>query len=106
MIYINDEQKEKFLYLSKIFNGMSVEELKTLSEREDIVEKLKGNSSQVPIIMDALNEIQNLQVEVLSLKSDITTMVKMICSPYQNYGQYSYDQQNVQNLKQKYGIYN
>jgi hypothetical protein len=107
LIYPTSAQYEKIAVIDKIFNCISVEDLRHFSEREEIVSKLKGQThngftfSDLIIEHNELNsKVQNMQGEIFALKADIGAFLKAFLKPYE------YDTQNsVNNLKSKYNVY-
>lgn len=108
MIYLADDTKKKLEYMDKIFSGLSLEELKTLAEREEIVAKLKAEPNVQGPITQALyaistmnSQAQTMQVEIQQLKGEIGVLVKAMCSPHTQGDNYEF-----RNLKNRFGIYN
>lgn len=108
MMILTNEELEKLGLLDRLFSTLSVEQLKELIERQEIIEKLKG-TNQNPVIFTRLFQEHNtcasdlitLQNEVFNLKSDLHVLIRAINSvvftaPYS---------QDFHALKNKHGIY-
>jgi len=107
MISATAEQFEKLRLFDKLFNAMSVEQVKELSESEQIVARLKGMPESTSILYQLVidntsmySDIMNLRTELSMLRSDFQTLMKLTFKPYE------YNAINdAQSLKSRYGIY-
>jgi len=107
MINLNAEQHEKIRLLDKLFDSMSVDQLRELSESEQIVARLKGTQQGTGIISQLISdstthtmETMNLRSELYTLKSDFQLLTKLMLKPYE------YNAVNdAQSLKSKYNVY-
>jgi len=107
MISATEEQFEKLRLFDKLFNAMSVEQVKELSESEQIVARLKGIPESTSILYQLVidntsmsSDIMNLRTELTMLRSDFQTLMKLTFKPYE------YNAINdAQYLKSRYGIY-
>lgn len=100
-------QLEKLHLIDTLFDALEVSEIKDITEREDIVRKLKGKeASNFPLSnlvsqhQEMKSKILSLDAEVNSLKYDIQQLVKLMLKPY-DYNSTS----DAQSLKSKYNIY-
>ena len=106
MMILNAEDHEKIKLLDILFNTIDVQTLKSYTESEEVVAKLKGISSGQGILNELVNaqsmlhvDSMNLRAEIFSLKSDMATLVKCLNSSIYGYNQ------DFQNLKQKHNVY-
>lgn len=112
MIPLTNEQIEKITLLDKLFDALSVEQLKEISESEQIISRLKGTSTKsdlfTTIIRDngyLLYEVSIAKTEVMSLKGDMQNLIRAVNMLYQPQTvSYPYSQE-LTNLKSKHGIY-
>ena len=107
MISATTEQFEKLRLFDKLFNAMSVEQVRELSESEQIVARLKGVPESTSILYQLLidntsmsSDILTLRSELYNLRSDFQTLMKLTFKPYE-YNAVS----DAQSLKSKYGVY-
>lgn len=107
MIVLNTAQKAKIEYLDKVIDKMTIEQLKVLTEADQIVSVLAGTTEPVGLLsqMAAENykmstEIMNLQSQLYSLKSDLSTLVKLVTKPFE-YNNAS----DAQSLKGRHNVY-
>lgn len=107
MISMTSDQIEKVELLDRLFGAFSVSQLKEFTETEEVVAILKGNNSNPNILKrlvqehdNQMMEIMNMKSEVMILRSDFNTLVKLVLKPY------DYNAANdAQTLKSKAGIY-
>lgn len=111
MRILTEEERLKIEYLSAIFAGSSVEELKELAEKEHIVSKLKGNysNSSIPLFNDLIERhtdnstsVITLESEMQSLKDDLTQLIRVVDKLHH---QPVYIPSELATLKSKYGAY-
>lgn len=108
MKQITDEHFQKIVLLDKIFGSVSVEQLRELSESEQIVARLKGSEDNPQLLLTLIHErdllagdnVQNKN-DILSLKADLQSLIKALnntifSAPYSA---------EFNNLKNKHGVY-
>jgi hypothetical protein len=107
MIILNQEQTEKLQLIDVLFSSLSVDQLKEIAESEKIVAILKGTDSSISVLSKLINEFNTVQMEasvtkneVMSLKSDLHVLIKLVFKPYDHS---SYGDSSA--LKSKYGVY-
>lgn len=103
----NNQQIEKLKVIDTLFEYLDISELKKIAESEEIVNKLKGSSSNETPLVDLLYQHQelrdrlaSLQTEFHTLQYDFQMLAKLILKPY-DYNSAS----DAQTLKSKFGIY-
>jgi hypothetical protein len=107
MISLTSEQIEKVRLLDKMFDSLGIEQLRELSESEQIVARLKGTQENSNVLTKLINDniqhsadLMNLRSELYTLKSDFQVLTKLMLKPFE------YNAINdAQSLKSKYGIY-
>jgi hypothetical protein len=107
-MYITEKDKETLELLDKLLHLVDNEFLKDLIEKEEIVGKLKGSLNgdigiirqMVEIINSQSIEITSLKSELMLLRGDMTTMLKVMNKPFDT--AYTYE---FQNLKSRYGVF-
>lgn len=109
MIALTAEERLKLELMDKLFAAMNMEEVAEMSQREEIVSRLKGindNPYRLRQIVDefvtAQGELVLLRSEINMLKNDIASMIRVVKSFYENMPSYNGD---LQLLKSKYNIY-
>lgn len=106
MMTLNADDYEKIRLLDILFNTIDVQTLKSYTESEEVVAKLKG----IPTGPGILNELvstqtmlhvdsMNMRAEITILKADLGTLIKCLNSSIYGYNQ------DFQNLKQKHNVY-
>lgn len=107
MIVLNTAQKEKIAYLDTIIDKMTIEQLKVLTEADQIVSVLAGTTQPVGALTQLMDEnykmateIMNLQSQLYTLKSDVSTLVKLVTKPFE-YNSAS----DAQSLKGRHNVY-
>lgn len=106
MIITHDDE-EKLRLFDTIISLYTIPKLKDIIEKEQIVAKLEGripspNTSIIQIINEHNHmhaETANLRLEILSLKNDVHSLIKIL-----NQTLFSYNQ-DFNNLKQRHNIY-
>ena len=85
MITMTHEQIEKIALLDKLFGSVDVTTLREFSESEQVIAKLKGTDQNPELFMRLVREHDMLQVdlmntrnELLSLKGDFQTLMKIL----------------------------
>lgn len=106
MMILNAEDHEKIRLLDILFNTMDIQTLRTYTESEEVVAKLKGITPGPGILNELVTtqsilhvDSMNMRAEIFSLKSDMATLVKCLNSSIYGYNQ------DFQNLKQKHNVY-
>ena len=107
MITMTNEQHEKIKVLDQLFGAMDLEQLKEFTSSEKVVAILKGTNQNPEILKNLLQEhseymmkISSLQADLMTLRSDIQVLIKLVLKPY------DYSSQGDANmLKSKYAIY-
>lgn len=107
MIAITIEQTEKIRLLDRLLGALSIEQIRQLSESEEIIAKLKGTNDNIGILQQLVSdsnthamELMNLRNELYTMKSDLQSLIKLTLKPYE------YNSANdAQSLKSKYSIY-
>lgn len=107
MIYLTDEQHLKIELLDTLFNSLNSEQLKQLTESEQIVSKLKGNYESIGILKSlitdygALNsKISAMESTVFTVQNDIGVLIKAINKPHDGFSRQEFDY-----LKNKYSVF-
>jgi hypothetical protein len=106
MITMTHDQIEKIALIDKLFGSVDVRTLKEFAESEQVVAKLRGTDQNPELFMRLVREHDMLQLdlmntrnELLSLKSDFQTLMKIL-----NMTTFSYSS-DWNNLKQKHNVY-
>ncbi len=107
MITMTNEQIEKIDLLDRLFGAFNIEQLKEITETEQVVAILKGTNNNPGILKRLIQEhdilhidTMNLKSETAVLRSDIQTLAKLVLKPY------DYNSANdAQTLKSKYSIF-
>ncbi len=109
MINLTEEEKKKLELLDVLFHTTSVEELQKLADVEKNVQKLKGDNKKPTTFSDLMNDYNNisattisLQMEIYSLKTDLTNIVKVLNTIINMPTPCHID---FHTLKSKYGVY-
>jgi len=107
MISLSYEQIEKVQLLDSLFNSLTIEQLKEITESDRIVAILKGRNEKSPFIQKLINEHDILAIEISSLKSEIAilrndlhVLIKLVLKP-NDYNSHS----DASALKGKYNVY-
>ncbi len=107
MITMTDAQLQKIDLLDRLFGAFSVEQLKEITETEQVVAILKGTNHNPGILKGLLQEhnvqmmdIMNLKSELQVLRYDFSILIKLVLKPY-DYNSSA----DAQSLKSKFGIY-
>jgi hypothetical protein len=108
MITLSHEQLEKINLLDKLFASMGVDQLRQITESEQIVSRLKGTADNPQIILNLVHEYDTMKLDLMSakadlvgLKSDFQALLKVlhadVFTPRYN--------MEFNNLKNKHGVY-
>lgn len=107
MITMTEDQLEKVDLLDRLFSAFSTEQLKEITETEQVVAILKGTNDNPGILRRLIQEhdmqqmdIMNAKSELMMLRVDFNMLTKLVLKPY------DYNALNdAQTLKSKAGIY-
>ena len=107
MITMTNEQLEKIKLLDQLFGAMDLDQLRRITESEQVVAILKGTNQNPEIFKRLIQEHDNMMMTVMELQGnystlryDIQQLVKVIMKPYE-----SSSISDAQNLKSKYSVY-
>jgi hypothetical protein len=107
MISVDQNQLDKLAYVDKLFDAMTIEKLKEITEPEQIVSILAGTNGKVGLVQQLVRENQNMSMEIMNLqsqmyalKSDFQILVKLVTKPFE----YS-SASDSQNLKSRHNVY-
>jgi hypothetical protein len=101
MITLTSEQREKIVFLDKLFGSMSTDQLKEITESEQVVARLKGIDQNPMILQKLIDDNQTLSLDLINLRNDVKDLIKVLNTtvftvPYS---------QDFQTLKNKHSIY-
>jgi len=107
MISLNANQLEKIDLIDKLFGALSIDQLREISESEQIIAILKGTGQNTGILSRLIQEhdtyamdMMNLKSEMMVLRGDLSLLTKLVLKPY------DYNSANdAQTLKSRAGIY-
>lgn len=105
---ITDEQFQKITLIDKLFGSISVEQLREITESEQIVSRLKGTENNPQILLSLIRERDILTMKVIAveselagIKADFQSLLRVlhvdVFTPRYN--------QDFQNLKSKHNVY-
>lgn len=107
MIFLTNEQNEKIALLDRLFGALSVEQLKEITETEQVVAILRGSKENPDILRKLISENATMSSDIMMLRGDVVTMradlqvlAKLIMKPY-DYNSAS----DAQALKSRLNIY-
>lgn len=107
MITMTAEQLEKIDLLDALFGAFSIEQLKQITETEEVVAKLKGKNDNPGILRRLVQEHDIMHMDLMIVKgdvqvlrSDMQTMVNLMFKPYE-YNSAA----TASDLKSRYGVY-
>lgn len=108
MITLTSDQVAKIEVLDKLLSSIDLDQLKQLSESEQVVAKLKGTQSDSNILINLIREHDTMCVDLIdtknqlnALRTDFQVLIRVlqadVFSPKYN--------QDFNTIKSKYGIY-
>lgn len=108
MITLTHSQVAKIEVLDKLLSAIDLDQLKQLSESEQVVAKLKGTQPDSHILINLIREhdtmfvdLAHVNAELVTLRADFQALVKVlhadVFTPRYN--------QDSNTIKSKYGIY-
>lgn len=107
MIVLSNEQSEKINLLDALFGAFGIEQLKEIAETEQVVAILKGDNNNSGILKKLVQEhitlsieVSALKTDVLSLRNDMQTLVKIMNKPFE-----SHHMSEFNSLKSKHNVY-
>jgi hypothetical protein len=109
MITLTQLQLDKIVLLDKLFNSADINQLREISESEQVVAKLRGEDLQPALFTELLREhnntladISGLRTELRMLKNDLSDLIWAV-----NHMSTSIPPPNdrLQCLKSKYNVY-
>lgn len=109
---MNTEDLEKIKLIDQVFKSLSLDDVKSILGADLLVGKLKAHDNSTGTILGAFRELDMLQVEMMTLRSDhimlkedfkvaikaIQTLSTLV-TPMPRYSP------ELHNLKSKYGVY-
>ncbi len=108
MITLTNDQVIKIEILDKLFSSLDVEQLKQLSESEQVVAKLKGTQPDSHILINLIREhdsmyvdLVNAKSELMGLRADFQSLLKVLHADVFT-PRYNMD---FNTLKNKYGVF-
>jgi hypothetical protein len=104
---LTPEEYKKIEMLDKIFWGINFEDLKELSEKEEIIDRLRGTNQNKMIFRALFDESEStksktytLEMEIMTLRDDIKVILKLLNEKYTQPSNWEWT-----NLKNKYSVY-
>lgn len=107
MITMTNEQLEKIDLLDKLFGAFSVDQLREITHTEQVVAILKGDNQNPGLLKRLVQEsdmtrleLQMAKSEILTLRTDLQTIIRVMVKPYDSYAVSEFS-----NLKSRNNVY-